>query len=165
MSENLADHWDWAVIRERCAKEAARILRRRQDTDEVVQEALVRAWRSRGACRTPEMPLPWCLQITRNEALRLIRRQRASAPCDPLESDDGLEDDRPRGGPERVALRIDVNRALHKLSAPERLLILLRYEYGCSHPQIAATLDIPEATARVRLHRAHKRLQSLLDVS
>jgi RNA polymerase sigma-70 factor (ECF subfamily) len=163
MPNNFADHWDWSLIRRRCRAEAIRIVRRHHDADEVVQEALVRAWRGRGSCRTPEAPLPWCLQITRNEAFRLIGRQRARGGLDPLDEGPELEDERARQEPERTANRVDVGRALRALTPAERLLITLRYEEGCSHPQIAEKLEIPEATARVRLHRAHRRLKSLLD--
>jgi RNA polymerase sigma-70 factor, ECF subfamily len=161
MHENAGEHWDWTQIRKRCAVEALRMLRRHHDAEEVVQEALVRAWRSRGSCRTPDAPLPWCLQITRNEALRLIGRQR-TASHDPLECDGDLEDDRTARENERALDRVDVNRALRELTPNERLLITLRYQQDCSHPEIAAKLEIPEATARVRLHRAHKRLKTLL---
>jgi RNA polymerase sigma-70 factor (ECF subfamily) len=157
-----AQHWDWPAIRKRCSAEALRILRRPHDAEEVVQEALARAWRSHGACRTPEAPLPWCLQITRNEALRLISRRRHDAATEPLQDDSHLEDDRATSEAERAQVRIDVNRALERLTPHERLLIALRYEHDFSHPEIAAKLQIPEATARVRLHRAHKRLRTLL---
>jgi RNA polymerase sigma-70 factor (ECF subfamily) len=162
MSENPTDQWDWALIRHRCRTEAIRILRRHHDAEEAVQEALARAWRSRDSCRTPEAPLPWFLQITRHEALRLIGRQQArgsEVPDADLERDlrDSLSE------PDRTLDRLDVVRALKELSAHERLLITLRYVEGCSHPQIAERLQIPEATARVRLHRAHKRLRILLD--
>jgi RNA polymerase sigma-70 factor (ECF subfamily) len=163
MSEDLSEHWDWLLIRHRCRVEAVRILRRHHDAEEVVQEALTRAWRGRGTCRTPEAPLPWCLQITRNEAFRLIGRQRAGAGLEPLEDGPELQDERALHESERAASRVDVGRALQELTPNERLLITLRYEEGCSHPQIAEKLEIPEATARVRLHRAHKRLKSLLE--
>jgi RNA polymerase sigma-70 factor (ECF subfamily) len=162
MSENLADDWDWGLIRHRCRAEAIRIVRRHHDADEVVQEALARAWRSRRSCRTPDAPLPWCLQITRHEALRLIGRQRARA-SEPLDAGAEIEDEHAVWEPDRALDRVDVGRALEELSAHERLLIALRYDEGCSHPQIAQRLEIPEATARVRLHRARKRLRSLLD--
>jgi RNA polymerase sigma-70 factor (ECF subfamily) len=163
MSDNPADHWDWSFIRHRCRAEAVRILRRHHDAEEVVQEALTRAWRGRGSCRTPEAPLPWCLQITRNEAFRLIGRQRAGGAVEPLDAGPEVEDEQALHEPERTLSRVDIGRALRTLSAAERQLITLRYEHGYSHPQIAAKLEIPEATARVRLHRAHKRLKSLLD--
>jgi RNA polymerase sigma-70 factor (ECF subfamily) len=163
MSDNVVDQWDWSLIRLRCRVEAVRILRGDHDAEEVVQEALARAWRGRGSCRTPDTPLPWCLQITRNEAFRLISRRRDGAILEPLEAGSDVADEHALHEPDRTLIRLDVARALQRLSDHERLLILLRYERGCSHPQIAATLDIPEATARVRLHRAQKRLRSLLD--
>jgi RNA polymerase sigma-70 factor (ECF subfamily) len=138
-------------------------LHRYHDAEEVVQEALARAWRSRESCRTPEAPLPWCLQITRNEALRLIGRRRVLSNAEPLGPDSEIEDQRATGEGERAVARLDVDRALQELAPQERLLITLRYEQDCSHPEIAAKLEIPEATARVRLHRAHKRLRVLLD--
>jgi RNA polymerase sigma-70 factor, ECF subfamily len=126
---------------------------------------LARAWRGRRSCRNPEEPLAWCLQITRNEAFRLISRQQQRGNVEPLDAGSDVADDDALHEPDRTLIRLDVIRALKRLSASERLLILLRYEQGCSHPQIAARLDIPEATARVRLHRAQKRLRSLLEES
>jgi RNA polymerase sigma-70 factor, ECF subfamily len=157
-----SDQWDWSQIRLRCRVEAVRILRRHHDAEEVVQEALARAWRGRRSCRNPEEPLAWCLQITRNEAFRLISRQQR-ATLQPLDAGSDLADEAALHEPDRTLIRLDVARALKRLSDSERLLIRLRYEQGWSHPQIAARLDIPEATARVRLHRAQKRLRSLLD--
>ncbi len=134
-------------------------MRGHADVEEVVQEALARAWRGRSTCRTPEAPLPWCLQITHNEALRLIGRRRA----EPVEPDDALEDQRSLREFDRTLERIDIDRALRELTPHERRLIALRYDQDNSHPEIAATLGIPEATARVHLHRAHKRLKPLLE--
>jgi RNA polymerase sigma-70 factor (ECF subfamily) len=162
MNERGSDQWDWPLIRKRCKAEALRVVRRHHDAEEVVQEALARAWRSRGSCRTPEAPMPWCLQITRNEALRLLGRRRTAGSADALEDDIELEDQRAHGESDRAALRVDLDRALRTLTPHERLLIALRYEYDCSHPEIAAKLRIPEATARVHLHRAQKRLKPLL---
>lgn len=158
-----AENWDWSLIRKRCNAEALRILRRPHDAEEAVQEALARAWRSRHACRTPETPLPWCLQITRNEAIRLIGRQRrAAANVVPLEEGDLAEDARAARDHPRALLRIDISRTLKDLTPHERLMIALRYGFDCSNAEIAETLEIPEATARVRLHRLHKRLRSVL---
>jgi len=125
----------------------------------VVQEALTRAWRHQSACRTPEAPIPWCLQITRNEALRLMVRRRALTPAEPLDASAELRDERALGEGERALTRIDLRRALGALTVHERVLISLRYDRDWSHPEIAAELGIPEATARVRLHRAHKHLK------
>jgi RNA polymerase sigma-70 factor (ECF subfamily) len=156
------EHWDWSLIRTRCRAEALRILRRHHDAEDAVQEALARAWRSRHACRNPEAPLPWCLQITRREAIRLIGRARPQRADEPLDQGNQLEDAEARQERLRVMLRVDVRRALENLPPHERQLIALRYLHDYSHSEIAQMLQIPEATARVRLHRAHKRLEPLL---
>jgi RNA polymerase sigma-70 factor (ECF subfamily) len=156
------EHWDWSLIRRRCRREAVRILHRPQDAEDAVQEALARAWRSRHACHNPEAPLGWCLQITRNEAFRLMERGAPRSGLQPLDEGAHVEDAAAGQEPVRVDLRIDVHRALENLPPHERRLIALRYLHDCSHSEIAEMLEIPEATARVRLHRVHKRLESLL---
>ena len=163
------EQWDWSLIRKRCTAEALRMLRRPHDAEEAVQEALARAWGGRHSCHTPETPLPWCLQITRNEARRLIGRRRPWISVEALEEElDGitpLGDTSSNQETARVLARVDVRRALEELSAHERLLVALRYGHDWSHSEIAQTLEIPEATARVRLYRLHKRLQPLLEDS
>jgi RNA polymerase sigma-70 factor (ECF subfamily) len=155
---STTERWDWSLIRKRCAAEALRLVRERQDAEEVVQEALIRAWRSRQRCRTPETPLPWCLKITRNEALRLLARRRARR-TEGLSGSWEISDAMSSAEPDRLLARIDLDRALSSLPAEDRRLIDLRYRQDFSHPQIAARLQIPEVTARVRLHRAQKQLK------
>ncbi|MGO9973026.1 MAG: RNA polymerase sigma factor [Solirubrobacteraceae bacterium] len=157
-----AEHWDWLVIRKRSVSEATRILRDGDDAEEVAQEALARAWRSRRACRTPEAPLAWCLQITRNEALRLIAQRRGHAAGVLLEDEDAITDPLAQCATQDVQIKVDVARALKELDPDERLLITLRYELDWSHKEIAQHLQITESTTRVRLHRAHKRLSTAL---
>lgn len=162
MCEDARARWDWPSIRQRCLAEARKVLRDHHDAEEVVQEAMARAWRSRDRCRSQDAPLPWCLQITRNEALRLIGRRRHLVVSDPNELTEEIEDQRAGFDTDKTLVRVDVGRALCELTPHERRLIALRYEHDRSHLQIAAELKIPEATARVHLHRALKRLKPLL---
>jgi RNA polymerase sigma-70 factor (ECF subfamily) len=149
--------WEWDTARQRCLREAHRILRDDEDAEEAVQEALIRAWRNQAACRTPATPLPWLVQITRNEALRLAaRRSRRRASEIPEGSPDRLEGD---SGLDRALASVATEQALSVLRPEERTLMRLRYIEDLTQGQVAARLGLPEGTVKVRLHRARARLR------
>jgi RNA polymerase sigma-70 factor (ECF subfamily) len=157
VDDRWGDPWDWSLIRRRCLVEAGRVLDSPHDVEEAVQEALLRAWRGRESCRTSHTPIAWCAQIARNEALRLIGRRRRTAS---LEAVGELADRGAMSESDRAIRRVDVHRALTRLTPDERLLIALRYAEDCSQPEIARKLRMPEGTAKVRLHRARRQLKS-----
>jgi RNA polymerase sigma-70 factor (ECF subfamily) len=150
-----SEHWDWDRLRRQCEREARRLLADTHDAEDAVQEAMARAWRRRHRCRSPERPLPWFLQITRNEAFRVIASKR------PVERDTR---EWATVDPEidRAVLRVDVHRALARLPVRDRTLAGLRYGEDLAQTRIAALLDTPEGTIRVQLHRLRKRLRGEL---
>jgi RNA polymerase sigma-70 factor, ECF subfamily len=157
----LRPNWDWVRLRARCLREARRVLPQ-TEAEEAVQEALIRAWTRRHACRRPEAPLPWMLEITRNEARRLVRRRAlrphvAPVGADPYEAE--VEDDALRG----ATVRVTVEQALAHLEDDDRRLLRLRYADDLTQAEVARRLGVPEGTAKVRLHRARGRLRTLLD--
>jgi len=152
--------WDWVAIRRRCGVEARRLVRSPQEVEDVLQEAMMRAWKGRSTCNSPHAPIPWCLQITRNEAFRRMGR----IPCEAtLDATAELSDSWASEAIDRIASRVDVGRALDQLSSDERMLVALRYSHDYSQPEIARRLEIPEGTAKIRLHRVRKRLETLME--
>lgn len=134
----------------------------RPEAEEAVQEALARAWRRRDACRTLDQPLPWVLEITRNEARRLygqraIRLRREQSEEVPLERQ--AEDAQLAG----VALRVSLERALHSLDEVDRSVLRLRYHQDLTQLEVAQRLGMPEGTVKVRLHRARRTLRTMLE--
>jgi RNA polymerase sigma-70 factor (ECF subfamily) len=127
-----------------------------------VQEALVRAWLRRDACRSPETPLPWLLEITRNEARRVLGREarrghRELVEPGPREID--LEGDDFAG----AAVRISVEQALGTLADGDQHMLRLRYAEDLTQVEVARRLGLPEGTVKVRLHRARRRMRRLLE--
>ena len=154
--------WEWEAARGRCLREAGRILRNRDDAEEAVQEALVRAWRKRAACRTPAAPLPWLLQITRNEAMRLaVRRSKRQASEIPDAEPEAAPDAASETPLERTLTSVATEQALSSLGEDERTLLRLRYEEDLTQGQVAAALGVPEGTVKVRLHRVRARLRGV----
>ena len=159
--EALEPAWDWPRARERCLREAQRYTRCPTDAEDVVQEALLRAWKTRRSLRNTHHPMPWLLQITRNEALRRVsrtgrERERAvlvEEPDPPVAGEEWTE---------QAAVRMDVERAMRQLGQLEREMINLRYTEELTHSTIADLMNIPVGTCKVRLHRLRKRLGVLL---
>jgi RNA polymerase sigma-70 factor (ECF subfamily) len=123
---------------------------------DAAQEAMLRSYRARTRCLTPEAPQAWVRAIARREALRLIARRPGQAvPSDELE-DHGHEDD----DVERVLDRLGAQSALAQVDLSDRVLLLRRYVLDQSSREIAADLAIAPATVRVRLHRAIKAVRA-----
>jgi len=122
-----------------------------------VQEALTRAWRRRGSCESPDAPLGWVLQITRNEALRIMERRARRTAREVVAT---VELERTAEEPiDALISTVATTQALAGLRPDERLLINLRYRDDLSQAEVARTMDLPEGTVKVRLHRIRKRLK------
>jgi RNA polymerase sigma-70 factor (ECF subfamily) len=131
------------------------------DAEDAAQEALLRAWLHRSACRERGAPLPWMAQIARNEALRTFERSRHRLETlaeDPVPASAGDEHQL-----DALGGRLDVHRALAELAPGDRNLLHLRYELDLTQPAIAELLSVPEGTVKVRLHRLRKRLSDVLE--
>jgi RNA polymerase sigma-70 factor (ECF subfamily) len=149
--------WDWERVSDLCQRLALRYASR-TDADDVAQEALLRAWRFRGAVRDGERLEGWLAVIVRNEAVR----QRARPRCEPIAEVDfgfGIEDERLAA----ITATADLSSALGKLDASERRLLELRYTQDLTQPAIAKALAMPEGTVKVRLHRARAKLRKALN--
>jgi RNA polymerase sigma-70 factor (ECF subfamily) len=130
------------------------------ETEDIVQEALLRAWRMRASCRTDDEPVAWLLRITRNEAHRARSRRMATE----LVTDAPLEKEDAGDGVDRSLLdRIEMRRALAALPPEDRLLLILRYREDLTQSRVAEVLGMPEGTAKVRLHRLRAALRRSLE--
>ena len=148
--------WDWHEVARFCRGQARRWTATPVDADDVAQEALLRAWRRRGACQSPDQPWPWLARIVQREAARHHDRRR-DVPVEDV--DVGAAGGDPADGVDAMT----VDRALRDLPARDRALLTLRYAEDLTQPQIAVRLGSPEGTVKVQLHRARGRLRSLLE--
>ncbi len=154
-------------MRAAATREARRYLLASHDVDDAVQEALMRAWRRRAACRG-EDHLPWIRQIARNEALRLLDRRRTRSERELLDDQTILatvSDVAAEEATEDLLRRLQVGEVMGRLSVDDRRLLALRYAKDLSQPEVARMLGIPEGTVKVRLHRLRGRLRKELETS
>jgi RNA polymerase sigma-70 factor, ECF subfamily len=59
--------------------------------------------------------------------------------------------------------KLDVRAAIASLSRTDQQIAALRYLADLPNSQIAEILNLPEATARVRLHRLRSKLRASLE--
>ncbi len=135
------------------------------DARDVVQEAYLRAYRGLRNFRGDAEFSTWLYRITANCSANLLAK-RARTRTEPLSEDAPVADTRIDHDPEmRMAgedERARVASALALLPWRLRQVIVLRDIYDMPHGWIAAELGISEAAAKVRLHRARRRLRELL---
>jgi RNA polymerase sigma factor (sigma-70 family) len=131
------------------------------DRDDVVQEALVRAWRKRGSYDPGRgSASAWLLAITADQAgkarVRALPRPKPHAD---------LPEPAPAGDPPGPAERIDLDRALDRLSPRQRLAVDCLYYAGLSVAETAAVMACAEGTVKSTLADARARLRTILAVT
>jgi RNA polymerase sigma-70 factor (ECF subfamily) len=104
-------------------------------------------------------------RITANCASTQLSRG-AKGRHDELSDDDSVADERPESDPEGMAeagvLRDRLTAALADLPPLLRAVVVLRDVYDLPHGAIATELGITESAAKVRLHRARRKLRERL---
>ena len=134
---------------------------------DISQEALVRAWRGIKGFRGDARFSSWLYRITVNVAWTALDRRKRNRQS-PLEVVHNLAApstsfDSPELALESANLRGRLRRALLRLPPRSRVVVVLRDVYGWGHAQIAEALGISVSASKVRLHRARKRLRTMLE--
>jgi len=141
---------------------ALRLTGNEEDARDVVQEAYIRAFKGIGRFRGDAQFSTWMYRITANCANTLLAK-RTKHRHDVLDEADPIADDRPGSDPQlqadATALRHRLTVALEALPPKLRQVVVLRDIYDLPHETIASELGISETAAKVRLHRARKKLR------
>ncbi|HET7756589.1 MAG TPA: sigma-70 family RNA polymerase sigma factor [Steroidobacteraceae bacterium] len=133
------------------------LARDRSIAEDIVQEALLRAWRSRDTLKDPAAARPWLLTIVRREHARLYERKRLELVSldDVVEIPDSARTAAPDG--ELLAMRY----AIMKLPLAYREPLALQVLGGFSAEEIARELSLSSTAVLTRLFRARHRLREL----
>jgi RNA polymerase sigma-70 factor (ECF subfamily) len=136
-----------------------------EDARDVVQEAYLRAFRGLRRFRGDAQFSTWMYRITANCASTQLGKRRRHRH-EELVDDDPVPDQQPLNDPQQradaAALRDRLNVALADLPPKLRAVVVLRDVYDLPHEDIAAELGISESAAKVRLHRARRKLRDQL---
>ena len=131
--------------------------------EEIVQEALLSAWRGIGDFKRGHPPKPWLVRILVNEVL--TRQRKKSIPTIPLSDLDYAAAPSTTDQAEAFQDRTIVRQALAHLVPEQQQVVVLRYFAELTVPEVARSIGVREGTVKSRLHRALKRLREKLEES
>lgn len=139
---------------------------RRVDAEDLVQDTLLRAWRSIDTF-DGRHPRAWLLTVLRNAEVNRHRRRRPEllgnpdAAVDRVTTDDGSSASAEEIVVDRTFEAV-VDDALAALPGKFRQVVLLVDVHGLTYAETASLLAIPEGTVMSRLHRGRKDIRGRL---
>jgi RNA polymerase sigma-70 factor, ECF subfamily len=136
-----------------------RILGRREEVDDLVQDVFLAAAKGLDSVRDPRATRAWLATVTVRTARKKLRRRKWKIMLSLDEAPD-YEDVADRSAsPETKAMLKAVYRALDELPIDERIAWSLRYVEGEQLDRIALLCGCSLATAKRRIGRAHDAIQ------
>jgi RNA polymerase sigma-70 factor (ECF subfamily) len=158
---------------------ALRLAKNREDAEDLVAEAVAKAWASRCSLKDPEKFRPWIFRILTNTFITDCRK-RAVRPQSETFSEHSSDSEPPFslfeelhqpfllwwGNPEKEflnkVLSKDIEKAVDTLPEAFRMVIILSDLEGFSYQEISEMLKVPVGTIRSRLARGRGLLQKAL---
>jgi RNA polymerase sigma-70 factor (ECF subfamily) len=136
------------------------LARDRALAEDVVQEAMLRAWRSQADLRDVTSARAWMLTIVRREHARLYERKRLEM----TNLDEAIESEDSSLSTHDDAELVELRLAIFRLPSTYREPLALQVLGGFSTEEIARELELTQATVLTRLFRARDRLRELYGV-
>lgn len=135
------------------------IVRNDHDAEDVLQESILRAYRSFDGFSSGN-PRTWLMTVVRNHSYTFLRKNRSRDLDDELDEDSAATADTPEVVLLRSAQGRFLNEAVAALPVAYREAFVLRELEGLSYKEIADMTDVPIGTVMSRLSRARQRLQA-----
>jgi RNA polymerase sigma factor (sigma-70 family) len=156
--------FEWLATRytSKVVRIARRFLRSTPDAEDLVHDALVKAWEQRARFSAGGRFEPWLCRIVMNLALDLIKHRR----CIPFVSIDDTTPVPVNEAPDAIVSARLLSRriltALDRLGRRQREVAVLSFLYGYKHSEIARMMSLAEPTVRSHVSLARKRLRAEL---
>lgn len=141
---------------------AYRILEHREDSEDVVQDAFLRALERIESLDRGRPFGPWLYRIVINQALN-FRRARSVRATAPLSGAAPSDERAPDDAAADAVLRRQLRAALDELPERQRLMVELSELEGLKSTEIGEILEIPAGTVRWHLHEARRTLRAILE--
>jgi RNA polymerase sigma-70 factor (ECF subfamily) len=166
--EQLVKRYDRRLLRI-----SQNVTRNREDSEDAVQEALLKAFQNLEEFREDSQFSTWLIRITVNQSLMKLRKQRAHKEVSLDEDFESGGDALPVDVPDRAPnpeqlcwaseLRDILGRTVEELRPILRTVFVLRDVQGLSIAQTAQVLNLSQAAVKARLWRVRLHLRERLN--
>ena len=144
----------------RCARIAVRILGNREDAEEAIQDAFLRAFKALGDYEDRERFSAWLTRILVNQCRTVLartkRRDALFAELDPRRLDFIVAAEPDEG------TWAELENVLGQLPAEQREAIVLKYADDLTYEEMSRITGAGESALKMRVQRAFARLRALL---
>jgi len=152
-----------------------RMVRDRTLSEDLAQEAFIRAFNAIGTYKTAYKFSNWILKIANNHTIDYLRKRRldtvsihgsphATTADEVSQTQVVIEsrDENPHEYVEHRELGSQIEQAIGELREEYRTVIILRHVEGYAYDEIADIMDVPLGTVKTYLHRARGELRKSL---
>lgn len=150
-----------ASLRPELLRFALWLARDRQTAEDVVQEAMLRAWKAQGELTKAEALRPWLLTIVRREHARLYERKRH--PTTDIDGLISLEDPALAASDDQQL--DELRAAILRLPDDYREPLVMQVLGGFSTQEIATEMNLTQQAVLTRLFRARGKLREICGVA
>ncbi len=174
LAADLESHFERLVelYQHRLYAFALRLIGNAHDAEEIIVDAMVRAYQALGQYDTDRIAAlelrPWLYQITLNVFRNRVRGRRLPVVSydqpegPPMPDMVGDRSAQPEVALEQSELRATLATALARLPERERIAVTLRHVQGVAYGDIATILEQPVGTVKANVHRGVRRLRQIL---
>ena len=143
-----------------------KMLRRRDLAEDVLQDVFVKVWQQAGQFdHIRGRPLAWLTSIARYRAIDLQRGSRPTVVLSDAEAalEPQFQVAGPADGAEAVGMGSALRHCLELIAAPQRRCLVLAYEQGLTHYEIARAVGEPLGTVKSWVRRSLLALRRCID--
>jgi RNA polymerase sigma-70 factor, ECF subfamily len=139
---------------------AGAVIRDREQSEKVMQEILVEAWRTASRFDPGQgSAMSWLMTLAHRRAVGYVRSEQPADERENRASAAWIGDDLPSGPAEAALEAGRVRRCLGTLTQEQRESVTLAYCGGYSYTEVAALTGVPASTVRTRLRDALIRIR------
>ncbi len=141
---------------------AVKVLRNREDAEEIAQETFVKAYKSIHSFRGDSKFSTWLFRITYNNSISEVRKKKQITSSLDDERYQAETEEQEHDGPVAERRAEYVKAALEKLDPEDYTLVFLYYYENQSVDELTKVTGLSESNVKIKLFRARKKLQSIL---